>query len=244
MGELRRAGLLEAWQVLFAGDPAPSCLRLIRPDRLRSAWRRRALATHPDRVAEPSLKKLHTERFLEASRAYELLSASLARSAPPPRRPRAAPPRERGEGARAPEGDPRAHRAAPPAGAGLPRRRLRLGEYLYHARLVSLSHLVEAIVWQRRQRERFGEISRRWGLLDEERTARLLLARAPGEPIGAAARRLGLLGEVEVRAVLGFQRRRQPPLGRWFVTRGLLSPPALGAQLARLAAHNASYARR
>ena len=244
MGDSGRAGLLEACRVLFAGDPEPAFLHRVRPDGLRSAWRRRALATHPDRVTEPDLKQLHTERFLEASRAYELLRAFVDRRDQPPRRPRTVPVRSRGDRPRATAGAPRPQRGTPPAAAGLPRRRLRLGEYLCHVRLISLRDLIEAVVWQRRQRERFGEISRRWGLLDEERSVLLLVGRAPGERIGAAARRLGLLSETEVRVVLGFQRRRQPPLGSYFVLQGLLSPPALGAQLARLAAHNASCAGR
>jgi len=122
---------------------------------------------------------------------------------------------------------------------------MRLGEFLYRERLITFEHLVAAIVWQRRQRERFCEICRRWGLIGAD-DARALLRerRAPGESVGEVARRLRLLSVAEVGAVLAFQRRRQRPIGEYFLERGILSPAALGRLLLRLAQHNASLPRR
>jgi hypothetical protein len=114
---------------------------------------------------------------------------------------------------------------------------------LYHADVITFSHIIEALLWQRRQRERFCEVSRRWGLLLAGEADQLLASRMPGEPVGAAAERLGLLSRAEVQAVLCFQRRRQRPLGEYFVERGLFSASSLDVFLAHLKIHNASLAR-
>jgi hypothetical protein len=119
-----------------------------------------------------------------------------------------------------------------------------LGEYLLHARVITFSALVEAIIWQRRQRERFCEVGRRWGYLDGAAAELLLARRRPLEPVGAAAQRLRLLTGAQVRAVLWFQRSRQSPIGGYFVERGVLTPAELARHLRALDGHNASLRRR
>ncbi|HWR98704.1 MAG TPA: hypothetical protein VN317_09820 [Candidatus Methanoperedens sp.] len=238
------AELLEACRVLFGREFAPASLEFIREAGLRAAWRRRAFQTHPDRIVEQAAKRRHSDRFIEARRAYGVLLEHLVRrtqhGAPaagraphsggagrPPARPR-------------PPGDTARrvcdHLIAP----AIPRRRLRLGEYLYHARVISLSTLVDALVWQRRQRDRFCEVGRRWGYLSETEMRLLLARRRPNEQIGATAQRLRLLTSFQVRTVLWFQQSRQQPLGSFFVLRGHLSPTALDSLLRRLHRHNAS----
>jgi len=245
-----RAELLAACHEIFGLAFDPSFLGHLEESGLRSAWRLKALQTHPDRTVDKLAKQRRTQSFIEARRAYVLLRDYLQRRGnplepaaawtrhPPPPAPAPRPPHR-----------PRPHRSTarrrgdPCAAPHLPRRRLRIGEYLYHSRAISFSSLIQAILWQRRQRDRFCEIVRRWGYLSDSGVELLLSRRHPHEQVGATARRLRLLTTFQVRTVLVFQQSRQEPLGRFFIQRGLLTPAALALLLRRFESHNATFTR-
>lgn len=240
------ADLLLACRVLFGRDLDPSFLGHLQESGLRAAWRLKALQTHPDRTLDRLAKQLSTERFIEARRAYALLRAYVGQRT-----------RHREPAGRAAPADPapctphqprRRHSSAqrrcdPRPTPHLPRRRLRLGEYLYHSRVILFSTLIEALLWQRRQRDRFCEVGRRWGYLSDDEVHRLFEERRSHERVGATAQRLGLLNAFQVRTVLSFQQSRQEPLGSYFVQHGLLTPLALHRLLNRFERHNAAFSR-
>lgn len=245
MDPRRRDELLAACSLLFDHTFDSSFLGHLQEAGLKSAWRRKALQTHPDRVVDRLSRMQHTERFIEARRAYGLLQEYLGRRtrhrAPAGNRtPPAPPPHQRTRSRRA--AAPR--RGDQPAGTSLPRRRLRLGEFLYHSRAITFSALIDALIWQRRQRDRFCEVGRRWRYLSESEVRLLLGERRPHERVGAAAQRLRLLNAFQVRTVLAFQQSRQEPLGNYFLQRGLLSPLSLQALVRRFERHNAAFSRR
>jgi len=233
-------------------------------DTLKATYRRRALETHPDRAralgrAEADLLR----EFRAVADAYRILSS--LRAGPPPRRgagtpPRGAhaprPPRPPPETARAPRPAPA---PPPPRAAGaprvrasvhpeeLPRRRLRLGEYLYYSGRVSWSELVEAVAWQRAQRPALGRIAVDFGFLSPDDVGVLLEARreagANGVPFGEWAVRRGFLTSFQLLAALGQQLRRQRPIGQFFVDRGLVAEDELDALRLRVLRHNARWPR-
>lgn len=237
--------LLEACRLLFGTRLDPSFLEHVQESGLRAAWRVKALQTHPDRTTDGAAKIRYNERFIEARRAYGLLQEYLGRRGgrrapavahtpgPNPHRPAQRP-------------SPRPQRAASNrpgearAGAAVPRRRMRLGEFLYHSRVITFAALIETLVFQRRQRERFCEIVLRWRYLSDAQVRTLLDRRLPLERIGESAHRLRLLTPLQVRLVLSFQQTRQEPLGSLFVRRGLLTTLHLEEQLSRLINHNSS----
>jgi hypothetical protein len=249
MDKVGQKELLAACRVLFDREFEASFLRQLQETGLQSAWRRKALQTHPDRVVPDAAKRAHTERFIEARRAYGLLLEHVARR---PRRggsagapaPTASQPRPRPS-----RPSPRAPR--PAAGwqgkgrpeAGVPRRSLRLGEYLYHSRQIPFEALIAALVWQRLQRDRFCDVCRRWRLLTDADVARLLAERSALERVGEVAERMRLLTAFQVRTVLAFQRSRQRPIGVYFVEKGLLTPARLEGLLERCRRHNAAFGR-
>jgi hypothetical protein len=247
MHEARPEELLEACRLIFDVGLDASFLEHVQESGLRAAWRLKALQTHPDRTTDQAAKILNNERFIAARRAYGLLQEYLGRRASR-RDPAAA--RACGYAPHRPAPRPaprsRPQRSAPQrpgerrAGAAVPRRQLRLGEFLYHSRVISYAALIETLVLQRRQRERFCQIVRRWGYLSDSQVLGLLDRRRPLERIGEAAQRLRLLTHRQVRLVLTFQQMCQEPLGRLFVRRGLLTDRHLEEHLARLLAHNAS----
>jgi hypothetical protein len=175
-------------------------------------------------------------------RAYGLLRHSRRspsrRSPHAPARPATGPPAAAPRPAPGRGESPRGHRPA----AGIPRH-LRLGEFLYHSQVITFSALIETLVTQRRQRERFCDIVLRWSYLSEIQVQTLLAERLPLERVGEAAERLQLLTPLQVRVVLAFQQTRQEPLGRLLVRSGLLTTRHLEQQLSRLTDHNSSLRR-
>jgi len=173
-----------------------------------------------------------------------------AHAAPPPeasraRSPGAAAPRP-AEPRPAQTGTPRERVVPPWAGAGLPRRRLKLAEFLYYSGRVSWQDFVAAIAWQRGQRPAVGRIAVDFGFLDRWEVAEILERRrlegAAREPFGEFAVRRGYLTPFQLLALLGQQLRLQQPIGQYFVGRGLVEELDLDQARAVIFRHNARQA--
>ncbi|HUL58503.1 MAG TPA: J domain-containing protein [Anaeromyxobacteraceae bacterium] len=239
---------------------------------LKAAYRRRVLETHPDRARALGRSEHELAReFRAVTEAYRLLAAAGAVAPVPPPRPQPRPawtppaPRARTEAPR-PRREERAWRPAPrtappprpawaraPAAApdaatprrrSLPRRRLRLAEFLYYSGRISFGTFLEAIVWQRKQRPAAGRVAIELGLLTFADVIEILETRrrdgdAVSVPFGEWAVRTGKLTPFQVLAVLGAQRRRQRPIGQFFVECGLLRAGEVEAVLRAMWEHNA-----
>ena len=165
---------------------------------------------------------------------------------PPPSRPAAAPRQAapRAQAARAAQAGPARPQVVPPwAGAGLPRRRLKLAEFLYSSGRVTWQDFVAAIAWQRNQRPAVGRIAVGFGFLDRWEVAEILERRrvegAGKEPFGEFAVRRGYLTPFQLLALLGQQLRLQQPIGQYFVERGLVDDVDLDGARAVIFRHNA-----
>lgn len=208
---------------------------------LRRAFRRRALEAHPDRarvLGRPEWQLAAEFRALVA--AYAILEGIAARKV----RIETVSPAARVRTTPAPPAPPRPARQAPPprAAAGqLPRRRLRLAEYLYYSGRVSFRIAAEAVVWQRRQRPPLGRLAVEWGHLQPDDVLELLSARrrdGSGELFGEYALRRGALKPGQLLALLGQQRRLQRPIGDFFVQSGIVDQSEMEAAVAALLRHN------
>ena len=237
---------------------------------VRRAWRRMAVATHPDAVRRGS-RTADGRQFVEASRAYELLmSYLLSRPARPARHP--ASEKAQGRGPRphaaqshgghphSTQGHPARAHATPGRGAQgrsstegtggplfyrgqVPRRRLRLAEYLYYTGRISWQSLISALVWQRSSQPRFGELARELRNLSAVDLSRILGSRLRQEYTGEAAQRLQLLTAAQVERILALQRARRRLIGRYFVEQERISSSALTSILLELYRHNARWGR-
>jgi hypothetical protein len=230
---------------------------------LKSAFRRAALVTHPDLYSgqSKSVQNRHAELFIGASEAYKRLSLFLTgkgfrlnasqatyASAAGRRPPRPSPAQPDRSGARS--SGPGQTEPGTPAGARpphcgriyapdcAPAWPLRTGEFLYYSKVISWKLLISAIVWQRRQRERIGEIARRWGWLSEDQLLEVAAGRYLGERIGEVLLRHDRLTPFQLRTLLHFQRKSQQPIGRFFVEQRLLSERELDRYLVDLGEHN------
>jgi hypothetical protein len=233
---------------------------------LRRAWRTLALATHPDAARRPGARggTADGRRFIEASHAYELLMAWLLKgpaarhAAPPTPRHRPAPAAGRaGESTGAKKtarpaggrtGDSAgARKTARPAGGPLfyhgplPRRGLRLAEYLYYSGRISWQSLISALVWQRAARPRFGELARELASITGPELMKILGSKLQSEQTGETARRLRLLTAAQVERILRLQRLRHKRIGRYFVEKESMPGAELSAILRELSRHNARF---
>jgi len=108
-------------------------------------------------------------------------------------------------------------------------RPLLFGEFLYYSGLIPWKALIEAIVWQQRQRPRFGEVAMRWFHLSNREIDWILSEKKPFERIGEAAVRKSLLNRFQVNTILYYQRSRQRKIGEFFVEKGYLTEDRIPA---------------
>ncbi len=249
--------LLRDCRLLFGREAAINgqFLESLQMPALKTAFRRRALTTHPDLFSgqAQATQRYHAELFIGASMAYRRLSKYLTsrrprpdivfaqrRSAPQrPSRPRPWP----GSGAYSwrSGGHARSVAYTPHVAPSWP---LRTGEFLYYSRVISWKLLISAIVWQRHQRERIGEIAQRWGWLSEAEILGILSSRIPGERLGEVLLRSAWITPFQLSTLLWHQRKSQLPIGRFFVEKGLITETSLRTYLADLEEHNRRYQRR
>jgi hypothetical protein len=257
--------LLDAYATLLGAQPRRGGqipLHQLDVSVIRRAYRRLAVMTHPDAASRAGSKPgtVDGKRFIEASRAYELLMGYLLakgagmRTAPAgthTARPRPAPPTPRSTGEKAAKGSgptstggsARTQSSPLHYHGSLPRRRLRLAEFLYYSGRVSWQSLISAIVWQRAARPKFGELAKELRAITRQDLTKILGSKRRHEQTGETARRLRLLTTEEVTRILRLQRARHKPIGRYFIEKERMPRVELTVILRELFRHNARYSR-
>ncbi len=125
----------------------------------------------------------------------------------------------------------------------MPQRPLLFGHFLYYTGKVSWRQVIQALVWQRQQRPRLGELGRRLGWLSDADILQVLDRRLPLRPFGEEAVRLGVLDEARLRVLVWQQRRLQRRFGDYFVEHAILSGPQVEILASRHRQHNLRYGR-
>jgi len=252
--------LMNACSVLFGNDVHVSIdfLKYLKLSGLKAAYRKRAFETHPDRamaLAEQAVRL--EERFKEVNLAYARLIEFIEypwrfslEEASAARKPAQSAVRRK----RKPTGSTKSgfggHSGEQDIFRGfrehfwqceLPRKRLLFGRYLYYSGIISSRTLIEAIVWQKRQRPPVGRIATHWDWLDQNDILKILSQRKPNEKFGECALRRGYLNRYQLTLLLGRQRLLQPRIGIYFVEKKILSARQLDALVDKLSRHNRKY---
>lgn len=226
--------LLAACRTLFGEQVSlgPAFLDYLQPSGAKAAFRTQVKQHHPDRFsgAPREIRLRQTERFRDIHQAYSLLSNFLAS-----RQFQTRPAAEPAERVRPKTTRPDAGRAPLP-----PPLRLEFGLFAYYSGRVDYRELIEALVWQRRQRPAIGALACQWGWLSADKVERILAQRGGGR-FGRKAVGLGLLTPHQVDALLNHQRTRQLRLGRYFIDRGLMTVAETDRLAQELARHNARF---
>lgn len=219
--------LFNACRTLFGKEVNLShdFLNYLQPSGAKTAFRSQAKAHHPDAHANSSTQvyKQQTERFREIRQAYDLIIDFLEkrhgnRQAKPGARPsQTASPWDRGSAHQHRQQRPR------PRPSSIPAIRLEFGMYTYYQGRISYQQLIEALVWQRRQRPTLGAIAQRWGWLSDARVKQILGHRSHAGRFGKKAVELGYLKAHQVEALLQHQRSLQQRIGQYFIEKGLLT---------------------
>lgn len=246
--------LIKACNILFGSDIASGrdFLYYIQHSGIKTAYRKRARLTHPDTANCEESRLDLTEQFIETNRAYEqLLDFVSNRDRTVPRHDIGSPAfrREARHGGRNRNSHGHAHAArqttAPHSGrfheGPVPRRKLLFGQYLYYTREVSWESLIHALIWQRRQRPRLGDLALQSGLLSDVQLKFLLNSRLLGERIGEAAIRHRYIDRLQLQWLLSRQRFLQLPFGEYFVRKELMTRAKLFRSLHEFMRHNLGF---
>jgi curved DNA-binding protein CbpA len=229
-------------------------LNYLQPSGARTAFRSQAKTHHPDAHASssPQIRKQQTERFREIRQAYDLINSFLEkrhhnRQTTPIRRPSQASARkspqaashwDRSSSRRRKQQKPHSRPSSIPA---IP---LEFGMFTYYQGKVTYQQLIEALVWQRRQRPTLGAIARRWGWLSEPKVAQVLGHRGHAVRFGKKAVELGYLRPLQVEALLQHQRSLHKRIGQYFIEKGLLTKEEADGISQSLKNHNSQIGRR
>lgn len=224
--------VLEACRNLFGKEIQLSrdFLFYLQPGGAKSAYRQKVKETHPDLFSGASelARQSQTALFQELLASYEkvceffrLRDSGHWKPAPVPHAPtgpvRPAPTRPHGGPTRRAQAD-RFYNAGV-----LPRRPLQIGIFLYYKRIIAYSTLIEALMWQRRQRPNLGDIAQRWGWLKEGDVRNILSFNGGGRRFGEKAISLDFLSPRQLQTMLFYQRSQQQKLGQFFVERQILT---------------------
>ncbi len=220
-------------------------LGYLQPSGAKTAFREKAKQNHPDLFTTHSLEVQHqqAEVFRQVREAFNLIkdflkhrdetygqSVAQVLQHPSVRRYYRPTP-------------PQASRRKPPAGhyyqGTVPLRPLEFGSYIYYRGLVPYQVLIDALVWQRRQRPSIGEIACHWKWLSDAQVLRICRDRGGYGRFGEKAVRLGLLRQNQVRTLLYFQRSQQQKIGQYFLETGILCSSQIEQLIEEMQVHNA-----
>jgi hypothetical protein len=123
----------------------------------------------------------------------------------------------------------------------IPGRKLLLGRFLYYSGIISMSTLVDAIVWQKRQRPMIGSIAIHWDWLAQDDIRSILARRRPGEKFCECALRCGYIRPYQQNLLIVRQQMMQPRIGSFFVKQNIITPYELERIIEQLRVHNRKY---
>jgi hypothetical protein len=249
--------LFDACRTIFGPQVNVSTefLRYLQPIGVKSAFKKRALETHPDRAKQlgGSPRKLQ-EEFRIVKQAYELLLSYVENKT----RRIVYEPGLTGRRARGPHqqsrhhmhaetgpkhGQPYRHRrtAADHFYTGpLPQRKLMFGQFLYYTGCISWRMLIEAISWQRMMRPCIGQMAMQSGILTQRDVVQVLTQRRMNERFGECAVRIGYMTPIQQITLVSRQHSQQRRIGEFFVSRNVLSGEQLASLIERHRLHNSN----
>jgi hypothetical protein len=263
MNSSSHSELFTSCRILFGAELqcSPEFLDYLQISGVKSAFRRRAMETHPDRLsASKHTTTAHDGSSFQLVRAaYENLLGFLRDKESHS----ASPWNEHNQFQHASSGDSGHSRPIRPIilpeevrsrtgltttehyyVGDLPERVLLFGHFLYYSGLANWRTVARILTWQRTERPRLGELALRHGLLDHHDIALILRRRRPTLTFGQTARSLGLLDEEQLQLLLTRQLHLHKRFGTILLEKKLLKDYELQELLQRFRGHNRSVASR
>lgn len=243
--------LLDACRTLFGQDVNLSreFLYGLQPSGAKLAYRTQVKRNHPDHFNDSPqhIRQQQAERFRRIHAAYHLIKGFLdekyrRRFVPPRPTP---PPWPPGHYASSKTPSPsRSNKGNRTQCTTIPAIQLEFGMYAYYLGKITYQQLIDALIWQRRQRPALGVIARQRGWLSEARVNGILDHRGYAMRFGNKAVELGFLDLGQVQELLAYQQSLQDRLGSYFVGQGLLTEEEADRISVELASHNSRALKR
>jgi hypothetical protein len=236
-----------ACKALFGPETcvSPSFLLSLKPNTIKTAFRKKAKETHPDlfHAHDPAIQKNQAEMFRVVNDAYDIMRRYCEkrdRFRVPIQR-RAAAPRPRPAATRPATQTFRVDEQGWLYRGVMPERRLEIGRYLYYRGRIPYHVLLHALSWQMRQRPMLGAIAKSWGWLTDVQVRTILGLRSFTSRFGQRALQLGFLSSYQARILLSYQRTLQKKIGQYFIEHGHMTQDEMDGLVRDLAAHNARF---
>ncbi len=105
----------------------------------------------------------------------------------------------------------------------IPKRTLRIGEYLYYSKYISWKSLINAIVAQYKSRPKIGDLCMKFNFLDSDEINIIIKNIKTHEKFGETAKRLGLLNDYQIFVAVGFQRKYNMHFGKYFIENNIFT---------------------
>lgn len=259
--------IIRSCHILFGLEvqATPAFLNYLQLSGVKTAFRRKAFATHPDIVTrDPSMVAgCSSHSFQDVKEAYDLLTGYIHRREKSTRlhKPYGATPFVRQN---YPAGNGNRHDTVFTSGQGmsgknthpgsgfqnnrtrsffqgtLPPYPLLFGRFLYYSGIISWFNISQALVWQKTQRPLVGELGRRMGWLTMLETMQIL-KKGKNSQFGETALQMGFLSELQIRSILLRQKQLHKKIGSFFLEHDILSPEELQFLVVQQRLHNARY---
>ena len=260
--------LIRSCHILFGLEvqATPAFLNYLQISGIKTAFRQKAFATHPDIVTRDSslVTNCSSHSFQDVKEAYDLLTGYIHRreksshlhkpygSAPFTRQNYSACNGNRNDTVFS--SSARMSGKNIPPGTGFQNNRTRsffqgtlppypllFGRFLYYSGIISWFNISQALVWQKTQRPLVGELSRKLGWLTMLETMQIL-KNGKNCQFGETAVQMGFLSDLQIRSILLRQKQLHKKIGSFFLEHDILTPEELQFLIVQQRLHNARYA--
>lgn len=123
----------------------------------------------------------------------------------------------------------------------VPKYKLRLCRFLYYKGLINYKTIINAIIWQLRNRPKVGDIALKEKYVTFEKILEIIKNRKIGEKFCETAVRLNFLQEQQVKHIFSIQRSYNKPIGQYFLEKKILTRQELNSTLLELKHHNSYH---
>ena len=241
--------LMNACRTIFGPDVdlGHDFLYYIQPEGVKSAFRRKAMETHPDRCnGDERVKKQKSLSFQNLINANKVLTDFIQKRHVTPVNQRT----QTGfqyKSSCSPNAKANTRPANNPGNSKfsggrysgrMPEQKLPFGRFLYYKGAIEQKDLITALTQQSSQRPRIGHLAQKWGWLSDEEMKKILTYKGPFARFGEKALRMGILTREQVQSLLWFQRSSQQKIGDFFVEQGVISEEELKSFLKDFEKHN------
>lgn len=183
-------------------------IKNINPKRVKEQFRKKAKQFHPDRAGALGINESKLcEEFKKINEAYLAIMKVIKCDV-------------------FPENQTHMYDSSKPDNyynGPIPKRQLRFAEFLYYSGIIPWKTIIEALVWQYRQRPRVGEIAVEMSYIDRDTIIKVIKNMRFREKFGETCLRMGFLTQFQLNIIIGNQKKIDKPIGKYFIEQNYLS---------------------